>query len=104
MEKVSGLLTVKGDFGWNDVGSWTSLADYRPADALGNVAEGLVVAHQARGNVAVCEEGKLVALLGVHDLVVVQAGNAVLVLPRSRAQDVREIVRLLEERKLSEYL
>jgi len=104
MEKASAILTVKGTFGWNDVGSWTSLADYRPADAEGNVTQGLVVTHQARGNVAVCEPDKLVALLGVHDLVVVQAGNAVLVLPRSRAQDVREIVRLLEAKKLGEYL
>ena len=104
MEKASGILTVPGDFGWNDVGAWTSLADYRPADGDGNVTQGVVVAHQARGNVAVADAGTLIALLGVHDLVVVQAGNAVLVLPRSRAQDVREIVRLLEEKKLSDYL
>ena len=104
MEKTEEILTLPGDFGWSDIGSWTALADVRPADAAGNVTQGLVVAHDARGNVAVCDEGTLVALLGVDDLVVVQAGNSVLVCPKDRAQGVRDIVRLLEQRKLDPHL
>ena len=98
MEKTSGILAVPGDFGWNDVGSWSALADIRPADENGNVSQGLVVTHDATGNIAVADPGRLVALVGVHDLIVVQAGDAVLVLPRDRAQDVKEIIRLLDER------
>jgi mannose-1-phosphate guanylyltransferase len=98
MEKTSGILAVPGDFGWNDVGSWSAFADIRPADENGNVSQGLLVAHDATGNIAVADPGRLVALVGVHDLIVVQAGDAVLVLPRDRAQDVKEIIRLLDER------
>jgi mannose-1-phosphate guanylyltransferase len=98
MEKTSGILAVPGDFGWNDVGSWSALADIRPADLGGNVTQGQVVTHDATGNIAVADPGRLVALVGVHDLIVVQAGDAVLVLPRDRAQDVKEIIRLLDER------
>jgi mannose-1-phosphate guanylyltransferase len=98
MEKTSGILAVPGDFGWNDVGSWSALADIRSADPGGNVTQGQVVTHDATGNIAVADPGRLVALVGVHDLIVVQAGDAVLVLPRDRAQDVKEIIRLLDER------
>jgi mannose-1-phosphate guanylyltransferase len=104
MEKAAGILAVRGDFGWNDVGSWTALADIRPADAAGNVTQGDVVAHDATRNIAIADPGRVVALVGVSDLVVVQAGDAVLVLPRERAQDVREIVRLLRERGLDRFL
>ncbi|MBI4511481.1 MAG: mannose-1-phosphate guanylyltransferase [Deltaproteobacteria bacterium] len=104
MEKTSGILTVPGNFGWNDVGAWSALFDYRPVDATGNVAQGLVLAHDARGNIAAADPGVALALIGVSDLCVIQSGNAILVVPKDRAQDVREIVRLLEERKLDAYL
>ncbi len=104
MEKEPGVLTVPGDFGWNDVGSWAALADYREADAEGNVAAAELVTHDARGNVVFADPGTVVALLGVDDLVVVRSGNAVLVTRRDRAQDVREIVRLLEQGKRDDYL
>jgi mannose-1-phosphate guanylyltransferase len=104
MEKTSGILTVPGDFGWNDVGAWSALADIRPADATGNVVDGEAVLVDARRNIVSAEPGALVALVGVEDLVVVQAGGAVLVLPRGRAQDVKEIVAELERRQKSEWL
>jgi mannose-1-phosphate guanylyltransferase len=95
MEKEPGVLTVPADFGWNDVGSWTALADVHPADGAGNVGTCLV-AHDARRNIVHSDPGTVVALLGVEDLVVVRSGNAVLVAPRDRAQDVRDLVRLLD--------
>lgn len=104
MEKEPGALIVPADLGWNDVGSWSALADYRPADADGNVAAGRLVAVEAHGNIVVTDPGTLVALVGVDDLVVVRAGDAVLVVPRGRAQDVREIVRRLEREGLDGYL
>lgn len=104
MEKTSGIVCIPGDFGWNDVGSWNALFDLRPADAQGNVTVGEVLVHDARGNIAVADPGVAVALVGVEGLVVVQAQNAVLVMPRDRAQDVKEIVRQLEARRLDPYL
>lgn len=104
MEKTTDMRTIPIDVGWSDVGAWSSLAELRPADENGNVCSGLVLVHDAGHNVVACDAGMVVALVGVKDLVVVQSGNAVLVLPRERAQDVREIVLQLEERKLDAYL
>jgi mannose-1-phosphate guanylyltransferase len=103
MEKTTDLWTLAFDAGWSDVGAWSSLAELLPADEHGNVTSGLLVAHDAQRNVVSCDAGTLVALVGVTDLVVVQSGNAVLVIPRERAQEVREIVRQLEQRKLDAY-
>jgi mannose-1-phosphate guanylyltransferase len=103
MERTSGILVIPGEFAWNDVGSWSALAEIRAADEHGNVVSGRVVAIDARDNVVAADEG-LVALLGVSGLIVVRAGNAVLVLPRERAQDVREIVKRLEGAGQEEFL
>lgn len=102
MEKATDIFAVPGDFGWNDVGSWAALADVLPAQA-GNVrVGGPSVAIDAKGNVVVGDA--LVALVGVDDLVVVTAGDAVLVMPKARAQDVRAVVQELERRKMDPYL
>jgi mannose-1-phosphate guanylyltransferase len=103
MEKVEEFYVVPGSFGWSDVGSWTALADLMPADAAKNALRGDVLALDAHGNVAVAE-GRTVALLGVDDLVVVTTPDAVLVCPKSRAQDVRDIVAALEKRARKDLL
>jgi mannose-1-phosphate guanylyltransferase len=105
LEHLTDILCVAGDFGWNDVGSWSALADIVPAGPDGNVSVGQVVAvGGARGNIAVAEPGKIIALVGVIDLVVVQAGDAILVVPRSRAQEVRDAVAALGRAALDRYL
>jgi mannose-1-phosphate guanylyltransferase len=104
MERTSQVMTIRGDFAWNDVGSWAALADYCPADESGNVVLGTAVTHEASGNILVSDGGSIVAVAGVEDLVVVQSGNAVLVLPRERAQDVRALVDAMRAGKLDEYL
>jgi mannose-1-phosphate guanylyltransferase len=104
MEGASGIVTVPGDFGWSDVGSWASLAELRPADGSGNVTLGRAVLVDAKDNLVSADAGGLVALVGVSGLVVVRAGDAVLVLPRERAQEVREVVRRLEADGLDAYL
>jgi mannose-1-phosphate guanylyltransferase len=96
MEKTRGILTLAGDFGWSDVGSWDALAEVRAADAAGNVAEGQAVLVDAKENIIHSDAG-VVAVVGVSGLVVVRSGNAVLVVPRERAQDVREVVKKLEQ-------
>ncbi len=105
IEKTGDLLCVSGDFGWNDVGAWSALAAIAPADAAGNVAVGApLVAHDARGNITVGDAGRVIALVGVEDLVVVQSGDALLVVPRARAQEVRAAVEALERAGLSRFL
>lgn len=104
MEKTEPVMTVRGDFGWNDVGSWSALADYLDADNDGNFTLGKAVTHDAHNNILVADPGRIVAVAGVSDMVIVQSGDAVLVLPRERAQDVRALVDRLRSSKLDKYL
>lgn len=98
MEKVDAVSVVPGSFEWSDLGSWTSAWELAPQDKYKNVlpSEGIAVA--SSGNFVTAPEGKLVALVGVDDLVVVDSGDALLIVPRERAQDVREVVAALRER------
>jgi mannose-1-phosphate guanylyltransferase len=93
MEKASGLRVVPGAFGWNDVGSWAALPAVRPPDARGNVVLGGATLIDGDGNIVVAEEGApFVGVVGVRDLVVVATRDALLVVPKDKAQDVRKIV------------
>ncbi|MCU0690216.1 MAG: sugar phosphate nucleotidyltransferase [Polyangiaceae bacterium] len=100
MEKVSPLAVVPADFGWSDVGSWQTAWELAPQDANQNVAPQDAILVESRGNM-VADWGppgsprKVVALLGVQNMVVVQTGDALLVMPRDRSQDVRKIVSAL---------
>jgi mannose-1-phosphate guanylyltransferase len=93
MEKASGLRVIPGSFGWNDVGSWAALPALRAPDDRGNVVIGGAALLDGDGNIVVAEEGApYVGVLGVRDLVVVATRDAILVIPKDRAQDVRRIV------------
>jgi mannose-1-phosphate guanylyltransferase len=98
MEKVGSVSVVPGSFDWSDLGSWTSAWELSSRDEHQNVLPEGGIGVDATGNYAWVPEGKLVALIGVEDLVVVDSGDALLVVPRERAQDVREIVATLCER------
>ena len=91
MEKAAGLAVVPGEFGWNDVGSWQSAWELGSPDAAGNSLSAGALAIDAKNNlVRTLGTGKkVVALVGVNDLVVVETEDALLVIPRDRAQDVR---------------
>jgi mannose-1-phosphate guanylyltransferase len=104
MEKASGVVTVRGDFGWNDVGAWSALADYRAADADGNVVEGNVVVVDGHGNVVIGDGAHAIAVIGLSDVVVVQSGDGFVVVPRERAQEVRKAVDALRARGLDRFL
>jgi mannose-1-phosphate guanylyltransferase/mannose-6-phosphate isomerase len=82
------------DAGWSDVGAWTALMDIREGDADGNVTQGDVLPLDTRGSL-VLSQSRLVATLGVEDLVVVETPDAVLVTRRDRAQDVKQVVEAL---------
>jgi mannose-1-phosphate guanylyltransferase len=97
MEKAEGIACVPGNFGWSDVGSFAALPDVRPVDAHGNVAPADSVLVDCRGCVVV-GAGRPIAGVGLNDLVIVDAGDAILVLPKSRAQDVRQVVDALQKR------
>jgi mannose-1-phosphate guanylyltransferase len=98
MEKVDAVSVVPGSFEWSDLGSWTSAWELAPRDDHANVLPEEGIAVHASGNYVNAPDGKLVALVGVDDLVIVDSGDALLVVPRDRAQDVREVVEALRER------
>ncbi|HEX3757494.1 MAG TPA: hypothetical protein VHW23_02265, partial [Kofleriaceae bacterium] len=104
MERAAGVVTVPVAVGWDDVGSWAALPALRGTDGDGNTASGPAVIVGGTGNVAIADDGTLIAMVGVSDLVVVKSGDAILVLPRSEAQDVRKVVEALSARGLARYL
>ena len=93
MEKSSRTVTRPANFDWDDVGSWPAVARHHDRDADGNVAVGPARFHEATGNIVVGEDGHLVGVVGVDDLVVVHTPDATLVCPRERAEEVKELVR-----------
>lgn len=93
MEKATHVYVAQATFDWDDVGAWDSLDRSLPASASGNVERGDVLCLESSRNIVVNEvEGITVALLGLDDLVVVVTGDAVLICPKERAQDVRKAV------------
>jgi mannose-1-phosphate guanylyltransferase/mannose-6-phosphate isomerase len=101
MEKTDRAAVVAGQFRWSDIGSWDALFDITPPDAAGNVVQGPAVALDASGCV-LHSDGRLVAALGVKDLVVVSTSDAVMVVPRARAQEVKQLVDKLKAAKRPE--
>jgi len=91
MEKTRDAVMVPLDAGWSDVGSWAALHEVLPADEHGNVARGDVLLEDTH-QCYVHADSRLVAALGLHDMVIVETADAVLVAPRARVQDVKKLV------------
>ena len=91
MEKTARAAVVPAEMGWTDVGSWGALWDIAPRDGDGNALLGDVIAVDSR-NSYVRADGRLVAVIGLDDLIVVDTADALLVMPRDRAQDVKQVV------------
>jgi mannose-1-phosphate guanylyltransferase len=92
MERSTHVGTVRARFHWDDVGSWEALARTRPPDPMGNfvVGDGAVV--DGSGSIVYADEGSSVVVLGADGLIVVQSGGTTLVLPRSRAPEMKELL------------
>ncbi|MFO7638563.1 MAG: mannose-1-phosphate guanylyltransferase [bacterium] len=95
MEKADNIAVVRASFGWDDVGSWLAVGRHDRADARGNVPGKNSVLLDSDDCIVDCDRG-VVALLGVRGLVVVRAGEAVLVAHRDRLDRVRDLLRELE--------
>lgn len=91
MEKTARAAVVPLTAGWSDVGSWSALHEMLPKDSRGNAVVGDVMLEDCRDSFAVARS-RLVALVGLTDVVVVETDDAVLVVARDRAQDVKRII------------
>jgi mannose-1-phosphate guanylyltransferase/mannose-6-phosphate isomerase len=101
MEKTDKAVVIPLDAGWNDVGSWSALWDVTDKDPFGNAISGDVLTVDTR-NSFIHAQSKLVTVIGVHDLVVVETDDAVMIAPKDRVQEVKQIVTQLKELGRSE--
>lgn len=102
MEKTEKAVVIPLDSGWSDVGSWQSLWEVQDKDATGNVLVGDVIAQDTE-NTMVHASNRMVACLGVKDLVIVETTDAVLVADINQVQKVKDIVKLIEADGRSEH-
>ena len=91
------------DFDWSDVGTWSSLADVAPRDRSGNVISGRVVDLDSRNSIIYAER-RLVATIGLSDMVVVETPDATLICPKDRSQDVKKVVEMLKKEGAPEHV
>lgn len=104
MEHASSVLVIPVDFGWTDVGSWASMNELYQPDEKGNIINGPFVGIDS-SNITMIGDKRLVAAIGVKDLVVVQTEDSILICAKDREQEVREIVEQLKaDDKLHEWL
>jgi mannose-1-phosphate guanylyltransferase len=105
MEKADNVVVIPAKFGWSDLGSWSAIPQVMDNDPNGNafIRSSAEISADSEGCL-VYGCGKLVALVGVKDLIVVDTDDALLVCSKDRAQDVKGIVGEIERRGLEEYL
>jgi mannose-1-phosphate guanylyltransferase len=103
MERAERVAVVPADFGWSDVGTWSTLYDLMNADRDGNVVTGDYVGVDTKGSY-IHSDGRLIATVGVESLIVVDTEDALLICPRDRAQDVKAIVDRLKREKRTNVL
>lgn len=105
MEKAEQVMVVPGEFGWDDVGSWTSLERIGQSGEEKNIIRGNVISLDNHG--CIVEAGskqRLVAILGADDLIVVDTEDATLICPKDRAQEIKKILENINEQRLQQYL
>lgn len=103
IERARKLVVVKAEIGWHDVGHWRTIYDILSGNKKINIARGKVVSINSQGNL-IYGSGQMVAAVGVKDLIIVSAGNAVLVCNQADAQKVKQVVEILKEKKLFQYV
>jgi len=103
MEKAQNVLVIKGEFGWSDVGSWDEVYRISTKDENGNCMSGNVFLKDTR-NSLIYSNDRLVATIGLDDVIVINTEDAVLVCRKGKSQEVKEIVDQLKRRQFNEYL
>ena len=105
MEKASNVYVECVNFGWNDLGSWSSLYETSPKNIDGNVTQNSnVMAYGSSGNIFMAPSDKLVVVSGMHDCIVADAGDVLLICPKSEEQKIKQIVNDVELRFDGKYL
>jgi mannose-1-phosphate guanylyltransferase len=96
LEKSLNVVVLPSSFDWDDVGAWPAVPRHYKKDPAGNVSRGLAVIEQGGGNIVFSAEGHLTAVLGASDLIVVHTADATLVAPKSKAQEIKLLLKRIE--------
>jgi mannose-1-phosphate guanylyltransferase len=92
MEKADRVLVVEASFDWDDIGSWRAVSNYFKSDKQGNAANCAITAVDSTNNIVFDQNGTTIALLGVHNLIVVRTSDAVLVCHRHQAEKIKNLI------------
>lgn len=103
MEKADNVVVIEGEFGWNDVGSWDTLGVMYEEDENGNISKGENIMLDTKNSV-IFGNNRLIATIGLDNVVIVETDDAVLVCNKNSAQDVKKVVEILEAKNKNKYL
>lgn len=103
MEHADDVFVVKGGFAWSDIGSWSAVEPFWERDEQGNAMRGNVIDIDTCNSIVVSED-KLVALIGVENLIIINTPDVVLVCRKDRDQDIKKVIESLERNDMNEYL
>ncbi|MFN0173377.1 MAG: mannose-1-phosphate guanylyltransferase [Saprospiraceae bacterium] len=98
MEKAQNVFTLPAEFGWSDLGTWASLHAEYPKDENGNALHGNVIALDTHDTLVRVPEGKLAVVKDLHDYIVVDTPDALLIYPKSKEQEVKKVTALVKEK------
>jgi mannose-1-phosphate guanylyltransferase len=104
MEKATNICVVTADFQWDDVGSWDSLYDHLPKDSDGVIIQGDVLTQNCRDSLIVSQTKQIVTAIGIDNLSVVVTPDAILLVPKGRSQQVKNVVDALKAKGRGELL
>ncbi len=93
MEKASKVLNIEATFDWDDVGSWIAVARYLEKDGHGNLANCQPSMIECSDNIVYSKDGRHIGLLGVHDLIIVQTEDAILIADRDQADNIKKLIK-----------
>ena len=103
MEKTENIYTLAGTFGWDDVGSWLAVSRIRPTDEDGNTLQGNVITINTQDTI-VQGRKKLIATVGIQDMIVVDTEDAILICEKDQAGEIKKLLQRLRERHMEAYL
>jgi len=103
MEKADNIYVVPGSFGWDDIGSWSSLAKIKETDEAGNVVKGRHLTVKTNNSIIQAKD-KLIAAVGMEDVIIVESEDAILVCNKDNDQDVKELRNLIAEKGMDHLL
>lgn len=103
MEKSDNIYIIPGNFGWDDVGSWLAVSRVNETDSDENIIRGNVVSLDVK-NCIIEGSDKLIAAAGIEDLIVVDSGDALLIIPKEKAGDIKKLLAKMRENGMEKYL